>query len=121
MACLFFSSSYAPSGFLIVKDGANPYSDAPGDTALIQTDWDFPGVASATGFVPCECGATDGTVDCQHHKAGDMVGAAYDWLRERDGQSFPDLDEYLPPNIDPRDRAAGDTETQRAWLNAYKV
>lgn len=95
MAFPYFDSRYAPCGFLIVRDGADPYSADPADSALIQSDWDFPGVASSTGFVPCDCGATDGTVDCAHKLAGDMIGAAYDWLADRAGQSFPDLDEYL--------------------------
>lgn len=96
MPRLHFDSSYAPCGFLIVQDGANPYSDNPADTILIQSDWDYPGVASRTGFVPCSCGATDGTVDCPHRTASDMISAAYDWLRDRDGESFPDLAEYFP-------------------------
>ena len=39
-----------------------------GADLLIQTDYDFPGVAANLGFVPCEeCNLTDGTVDCKHH------------------------------------------------------
>ncbi len=95
MPSVHFDSRYVPSGFLIVNDGANPYSAAPGDTVLIQTDWDYPGVASRTGYVPCACGATDGTVDCPHHKAGDMIAAAYDWLEARAGQPFPELADYF--------------------------
>lgn len=95
MPSLHFDSSYAPCGFLIVRDGADPYSSNPADTILVQSDWDFPSVASRTGFVPCACGATDGTVDCPHHKATDMISAAYDWLAERDGCSFPDLADYF--------------------------
>lgn len=95
MPKLFFDRGYVPVGFLIVADNADPYSDNPADTVLIQSDWDYPGVASRTGFVPCECGATDGTVDCPHHSAGDMIEAAYDWLRDRDGESFPELADYF--------------------------
>ncbi len=95
MPRLHFDSRYAPCGFLIVADGAGPYSSDPHDTVMIQTDWDYPGVASRTGFVPCECGATDGTVDCEHHKASDMIAAAYDWLAERDGQAFAELSDYF--------------------------
>ena len=95
MAFLHFDSKYAPCGFLIVRSGADPYSDDPADTRLVQSDWDFPGVASRTGFVSCECGATDGTVDCKHHTASHMISAAYDWLAERNGEAFPDLDDYF--------------------------
>lgn len=93
MPRLHFDSSYAPCGFLIVADGASHYDDS--QTALVQSDWDFPAVASRCGFVPCECGATDGTVDCNHHTASEMISAAYDWLAERDGQSFAELADYL--------------------------
>jgi hypothetical protein len=96
MPFLHFDSKYAPCGFLIVQDGADSYSDNPADTVLIQTDWDFPGVASRTGFVACEHGDTDGTIDCPHHKAGDMISAAYGWLSDRAGDSFPELAEYFP-------------------------
>lgn len=95
MAYAYFDASYAPCGFLIVKDSANPYSENSSDSALIQSDWDFPGVASRMGFVPCACGATDGTVDCAHHTASEMTEAAYDFIRARAGEPFADLDEYL--------------------------
>lgn len=95
MPSLFFDSRYAPSGFLIVADGANPYSDNPADAVLIQSDWDFPAVASRCGFVPCDCGATDGTVDCEHKAAAEMIESAYDWLASRDGESFPELSDYF--------------------------
>ena len=96
MAYIYFDSGYVPCGFLIVRDGADPESDDPRDTVLVQTDWDYPGVASRMGLVPCDCGATDRTVDCPHKTATAMITAAYDYIRDRDGQSFPELDEYLP-------------------------
>lgn len=94
MAFVHFDGSYAPCGFLIVADGADPYAD---DAVLIQTDWDHPSVASSMGWIPCECGGTDGTVDCKAcgRTASDMIAEAYDFIRERDGESFPTLDEYL--------------------------
>ena len=92
MAYVHFDSSYAPCGFLIVKDGGDPYSN---DTVLVQTDWDHPGVASRMGYVPCECGATDGTVDCEHKTASQMIADAYDYIREREGKTFAELNEYL--------------------------
>lgn len=55
---------------------------------FVQTDWNYPSLAASIGFVPCECGATDGTVDCVHKTATQMISAAFDYLAERDGQSF---------------------------------
>jgi hypothetical protein len=41
-------SSYAPCGFLIVpKDGDSRNDD---ETTLIQSDWDYPGVAQSMGW-----------------------------------------------------------------------
>jgi len=93
MAYVFFDSSYAPCGFLIVPDDGDPYDD---NTALIQTDWDFPGVASRTGWSPCWCGKTDGTIDCEHKTAIAMISEAYEHLRVNQQRVYPELDEYLP-------------------------
>lgn len=95
MAFIHFDSKYAPCGFLIVRDGADPYSDDPSDTVLVQSDWDFPGVASAMGLIPCECGATDGTVDCPHKTTTEMITAAIDFIREHAGETFASLDDYF--------------------------
>ena len=110
MAYLAFDSSYAPCGFIIAPDGTDYHDDG---AVLIHSDWDFPGVASSCGWglalvqspgyqdgndgVPCEHDGTDGTVPCKECglRPGDFISAAYDWLRERDGESFPELDEYL--------------------------
>jgi hypothetical protein len=105
MAYLAFDSSYAPCGFLIVPDGVEIYSAI---AVLIQSDWDFPGVAMRCGWllkdvqpdnwtVACDHDATDGTIDCKvcGCRANDFIGAAYDWLRDHDGESFAELDEYL--------------------------
>ena len=51
-----------------------------GREILVQTDWDFPGLASTFGWSPCSCGATDGTVDCAHKTADEMIAAARDFL-----------------------------------------
>lgn len=62
-----------------------------GRDILIQTDWDWPGVASNFGWVPClECNDTDGTVDCAHATATEMIQDAGNWLQEHDGESFDD-------------------------------
>lgn len=61
--------------------------DQPEDSLFIQSDWDYPGTASTFGFIPCECGFTDGTVDCAHKTATEMISAAYDYLVEHVGES----------------------------------
>lgn len=57
---------------------------------LIQTDWDFPGIASTFGWSPCSCGATDGTVACAHKNAGQMIAEAQAFLDEHIGDDFAD-------------------------------
>ena len=61
-----------------------------GETVLIQTDWDYPGTAASFGWVPCECGETDGTVDCPHKTAGDMIAAASEFLDNAIGKTVED-------------------------------
>ena len=61
-----------------------------GEDILVQTDWDYPSVASAFGFVPCDCGETDGTVDCPHKTAGEMITAAAEWLDDHIGETVED-------------------------------
>jgi hypothetical protein len=55
---------------------------------LYQSDWDFPGLASLLGFTPCDCGRTDGTVDCEHKTASEMICEAADFLDDRVGDTF---------------------------------
>ena len=52
----------------------------PEISILVQSDWDFPGLASAFGWVACDCGDTDGTCDCPHRTAGDMISSAAEYL-----------------------------------------
>lgn len=87
-----FDSKYVPCGFLIVREGCDPYSDDVADSIVIQSDWDYAGVASTMGWNPCDCGRTDGTVDCKKCKrtVSDMLGEAYDWIRDREGELFED-------------------------------
>jgi hypothetical protein len=54
--------------------------------SFIQIDWDYPGLASMFGYVPCDCGATDGTVDCPHKTASEMIAEAFEYLSEHDGE-----------------------------------
>ncbi|MGE0536627.1 MAG: hypothetical protein AB7O68_16775 [Pirellulales bacterium] len=61
-----------------------------GRSLLIQTDWDYPALASVFGWVPCYCGDTDGTVDCPHNTASDMIADAREWLDARIGDAAED-------------------------------
>lgn len=61
-----------------------------GREVLIQTDRDFPGIASTFGWCPCECGATDGTVDCPHRAASAMIAEAAQYLDDHLGESVDD-------------------------------
>lgn len=57
-----------------------------GKSIYYQSDWDYPRlVADFGGCVTCECGETDGTVDCPHTTASDMITAADNWLFDNDG------------------------------------
>lgn len=62
----------------------------PALSMYVQVDWDYPSVASTFGFVACECGATDGTVDCAHKTAREMIAAAYEYLVEHEGEQAED-------------------------------
>jgi hypothetical protein len=55
---------------------------------FVQFDWDYAGLASALGWVPCECGRTDGTFPCAHRSVSQMLAEAFDYLAERDGLGF---------------------------------
>jgi len=61
-----------------------------GRDLLIQVDWDYPGVASTFGWSPCPCGQTDGTVDCPHRTASEMIGEAGEFLRDHLGDTADD-------------------------------
>jgi hypothetical protein len=52
---------------------------------LVQTDWEYPAFASELGWEPCDCGETDGTVDCQHKTASQMISEASQVLLEACG------------------------------------
>ena len=61
-----------------------------GRDVLIQSDWEYPGAASSFGWSPCDCGETDGTVDCAHKTSGEMISDAYDFMIENDGATADD-------------------------------
>jgi hypothetical protein len=77
MAFVEFSRR-APTGFLIVPDDGDPEDDD--QTALIQTDWDWPGVARSMGW----------------SGEDNQFEEAYHWIREHEGEEFEGLDDYLP-------------------------
>lgn len=61
-----------------------------GRSVLIQTDWDYPGTASTFGWRPCSCGETDGTVDCPHRTASEMIASAAEFLDDHIGERVED-------------------------------
>jgi hypothetical protein len=63
---------------------------ADGRTILVQTDWDYPGLAATFGWVACDFGDTDGTVDCLHRTASRMMREAYAYLSDHVGDSVDD-------------------------------
>jgi len=90
--------TYCPGGFLIVPDDGD---DAA--TVLIQSNWDFAGVACTIGWQACGCGRTDGTVRCRvcSREVSDMLSEAYDYLHSQEGKSFPALNVYLKESNPP--------------------
>ena len=57
---------------------------------FIQSDWDRPGLATTFGWVACECGHTDGTVNCPHKTVTDMISSATDYLDDNEGKIVDD-------------------------------
>ena len=80
--------------FEIVPDSGDRKDGAA--TTYVQTDWDYPGVATSMGWQACDCGSTDGTIDCAHRTASEMISGAFDWIEAHEGQPFKALDDYLP-------------------------
>jgi hypothetical protein len=63
----------------------------------IQTDWDFPGIATSFGWIPkkyrkCRHSGTDGTVDCPDcgRSASDFISEAWDYLAKNEGKIITD-------------------------------
>src|SRR6266702_1614898 len=62
---------------------------------LIQTDWDYPALASNFGFTPCaDCHDTDGTVACAHKTASEMIQQAARFLDDKLGAIVNDPDYF---------------------------
>jgi hypothetical protein len=68
-----------------IDEETGTYLTGEQDTVLVQTDWDYPSVASAFGYVPCVCGETDGTADCAHFTASEMIQNAQEYLDDHIG------------------------------------
>ena len=79
---------YAPCSYLVVQVGAS-VRDAT-RTVLSQSDYDWPLLAANLGYVACECGETDGTVDCPHRTAHEMIQEASEFLDRHLGEAFDD-------------------------------
>ena len=92
MKLVIIKDKSAPSCFILCQVDENGEWDTwdPKRTVLIQSDWDFPGIASNLGYVPCECGTTDGTVSCDHKTVGQMIEEANDFICSHLGQPFDD-------------------------------
>lgn len=79
---VFTDGKYAPNSYIVCKvvDGKyDPYNQDM--TRLVQVDYDFPGLASTFGFIPCrKCNFTDGTISCKHHTVTDMISRARQFL-----------------------------------------
>ncbi len=68
--------------FLLVADN--------GPSLMVQSDWELPSLASLFGWSPCNCGATDGTIDCEHRTVKEMIADAQDFLRAHVGDTTDD-------------------------------
>lgn len=78
---------------------------------LVQTDWDYPGVASHMGWdkrevpapdgSPCDHDSTDGTVDCEcGAKVMSFISAAREWLDDHIGDEFDDPGYFIEDECD---------------------
>ena len=61
-------STLVPCGYLVVAEDGR---DMP-----VTLDYDFPSLASLFGYVACDCGCTDGSIDCEHKTASTMISEA---------------------------------------------
>lgn len=63
-----------------------------GESVLVQTDWDYPGLAQTFGLWSPPSDATDGTVDCPitGKKASEMIAEAAEALSNGEGAQVED-------------------------------
>ena len=79
---------YAPCAYLVCKvtgpKGRRDWNTRDESaTVLIQTDYDWPGLASSFGWSPCcGSGSTDGTIACPDcgAQAGELIESAGEYL-----------------------------------------
>lgn len=81
-----------------------------GRSILVQLDYDYPRVASNLGWTPrCGCRSTDGTVNCEHHTAGEHIADAEAFFDEHIGDSFEDPGYFDDPDEDLLSELKGDS------------
>jgi hypothetical protein len=88
-----YDPDYAPCAYLVCRVDENGNFNARDEenTLLVESDWDRPSLAANLGFVPCrDCGYTDGTVDCDHFTASEMIERATNFLDEHLDIPFDD-------------------------------
>ena len=60
------------------------------EEVYVQSDWEYPAVASTFGWtIGCDC-PTDGTVGCQHKAVSEHIASAYDYLTSNIGKVVED-------------------------------
>jgi hypothetical protein len=62
-----------------------------GETVPITLDFDFPMLAELFGFQPCKCGETDGSVDCSHKTATQMIQESKEILDKNLDRAVDDI------------------------------
>lgn len=94
---VFRDPQYAPVGFLICRKLRHGRWNARDDdnTILVDTDWDFPGLASHLGWLGCPHGS-DGTVRCCEcgKSPSEFISEAYDYLVAHQGERFDGSDYF---------------------------
>ena len=60
-----------------------------GHSILVESDH-FPDLAMLFGWSACPCGATDGTIDCDHRTVHEMIADAREFLRAHVGDTADD-------------------------------
>lgn len=87
--------AHGPAGSYLICRCTGPQTDwderDEANTVLVQTDWDFPGLAHAFGWTlskanggDCQCRGTDGTIICPEcgTGVGSYIASAIEYLDE---------------------------------------
>ncbi len=70
-------------------DGCWFLCDEDGRDWRVVTHWkDHAYAASLFGWVACDCCEADGTVDCEHRTAKEMIAEAREFLMEHNGEEI---------------------------------